>query len=222
MKIILQLPSIIIVACVALSSLVHAEEVFNVSKAGKNKEELIKVFKSIQDIEMAKKYAPASFEVLQKLGSKGYLVYKTRIEYNTIASSMARMGGGGGSYTTSHEVAERSTIYFLVTLEPKNYVDGEIIKGFFTVKSDATKSYMNTVGATKTVAVLDEVIPQPLTQDEFVERLKNGDTWLLKNYKKKKCHGCFGKGKLGALKNYATCPDCNGKGAFMLDCVVKW
>jgi hypothetical protein len=29
-------------------------------------------------------------------------------------------------------------------------------------------------------------------------------------------------GKLNAMKNYARCPDCEGEGFKMLDCVVKW
>lgn len=150
------------------------------------------------------------------------MVYRTRTKYSTTASSMASIGGGGRTNGTSREVTDHSKIYFLVLSEPKDYADGDRLKDIFAVDNSKTKSYTNTLEATQTVMVLNEVTPVDLSQDEFVEKLKKGESWLLKRFKEKSCTFCFGDGKLSASTNYAKCPDCNGKGSTLLDCVIKW
>jgi hypothetical protein len=223
MKTILQLPLMVALYCACSITLLKSQEVFNVSKAGSDKSELNSAFAAIQKIEKDKKYGePTTFEILQKLDSKGYLVYKTRTEYNTVSSGMSSIGGGGGGYTTSSEVTDRSKIYYLVIREVGNHADGDRLEGMFTVDAAKTKTYTNTLGAAQTVTVLEEVVPVELSQEDFVARLKKGESWVLKNFRKKSCGGCFGDGKLNAMKNYARCPDCKGEGYAMLDCVVKW
>ena len=199
------------------------EEVFLVSEVGSKKNELHEVFKLIQKEEKRKKYGePISLEILQKLNDKGFLAYKTVTRYRTIASRSASIGGGGGAYTTSSEVTDRSKLYYLVTLKANDIADGERLKSICVIETSKMKSYTDTRGAKRTVRILEEITPVDLSQQDFVKRLKGGESWVLKRFREKRCKNCFGDGKLNAMKNYAKCPDCKGKGATVVDCIVKW
>ncbi len=65
-----------------------------------------------------------------------------------------------------------------------------------------------------------EEIPKGPTQEEFMERLKEGKTYDV--ILSQKCDKCGGEGKLGALQNYAVCPQCNGLGTYKRTWVLKW
>ena len=214
-----------LVWCMCASSIwaQKAEEVFHVSKVGKDKKELHKAFSLIQKMEKTEKYGrPISFEVLQKLDDKGFLSYKTRTVSRVIGSGLSSVGGGGGSYVTSSEVTDRSKIYYLVTLKPKSIADGDKLESIWIIETTKMKSYTDTRGAKRTVRIMEEVVPVDLSQQDFVKRLKSGESWLLKGFSKKRCKNCFGDGELGAMKKYAKCPDCRGKGSRSVDYRIQW
>ena len=197
--------------------------VFLISKVGADKTELYAAFSAIQKIEKTKKYGnPTSFQVFQKLNDKGFLVHKTATRYRTIASGLSSVGGGGGAYTTSSEVTDYSKLYYLATIKPQNLADGDRIKSIWIINTSKTKSYTDTKGSKRTVRILHEIIPVDLSQQDFIKRLKGGESWVLKQFRVNKCHKCFGDGKLSALRKYAKCPDCKGKGDTSFDCIVMW
>ena len=86
------------------------------------------------------------------------------------------------------------------------------------------------VGADKTklldvfekIKLMEGEEDEPFTQSKFVEALRDGETWVLRNYETKKCFYCFGKGNLGVLKDHQRCGSCNGKGLETIDLLVKW
>lgn len=177
-----------------VNSLYAGEVIYQVSKAGKDKARLLEVFNMVRDYEL-KINQPTEwrFTVFQKIDGQNFLV-----------------------------------IYFdqkhwLKTLENYNFVDNESYK-LYIEKSEETKSYTTVLGANSTVRVLEEykpVTPVPMTQDEFVEKLKSAQVWTLRNAHRTNCDACFG-GKLNSLKGGGTCRACNGSGEKVSDLVVKW
>ena len=168
--------------------------VYQVSKGGKDKKLLTRVFHAVQAIELNGGGEQVRLRVTQKIAPKEFLV-----------------NYGKGSY-------------WLYTDETYNVVDDEILK--LTVKiTHETKKHTTVRGASRTVRVMREAEHIPFvnfTQEDFIRRLKEGDSWVLKQFREKRCENCFGDGKLNALKNYAKCHDCKGKGDTVIDCVVKW
>ena len=178
------------------------QEVLQISKTGKDKTALMAAFNRIRDIERAtqerRQPPPLRFEISQKLTDKSFLSYQ----------------------------GYPKKLYYLETLEPKNVVDDEVLK-VRAVLTDKTYSYNTVSGAKKTIRVMQEVkikqedlVIKELTQDEFVKRLKRGETWRLPKFIPKKCSRCVGKGRI--IGQNSRCGVCGGRGGVYLDCIVKW
>lgn len=66
---------------------------------------------------------------------------------------------------------------------------------------------------------------QIFTQEDFIRRLKNQETWTLKNFEIEDCRVCFGKGYISEFKGGGPCWECTrggevGKG--YIDYQVRW
>lgn len=69
------------------------------------------------------------------------------------------------------------------------------------------------------VAKEDEEAPE---KEEFVERLKAGETFTVRTINPTGCAKCFGDGKLGASEKYEVCLDCGGSGEAITTWTIKW
>ena len=217
------------VLSLSLISMASADDknavVYEVSKAGKNKEELIRTFEKIQKLEAGNSAKAQNYSVFQRLDSKKFLVYKMEWSGGSISSSLGSVGGGGGSASYGSYVPDRSKLYCIITKEDKNTVDGEELEKILTIESEEIYEYTAAIGAKQSVRVLKEIKDTELklmTQEEFVQRLKGGETWTLRRHEEKKCNPCFGAGKLGSLQGGGTCKECKGKGIISNDVLVKW
>lgn len=200
-------------------------EIFQVSKASKNKSELLQVFENVQRLEAKKEGKVLNYYVSQRLGPQKFLVYKMKWSGGTVTSSLGSVGGGGGSYSYGGYVPDRSKTYLLETKTDRNVADGEKLTDIISAQSDEIFGYTATTGAKKSVRIIRELKSDEqslLTKEQFVERLKTGETWLLRGFKKEKCLDCFGDGKLSALQGGGTCKSCRGSGDIKTNYLVKW
>ena len=200
---------------------------FRVSVAGNDKTELMRVFLAVQELE--KKGELEDYKVMQRINLREFLVYKkTWAEGGSggmVASSMRAIGGGGNVYVGGggRKGADKSIVYWLKTKEDHDVADGETLSEMFTEPTGKTREYTSVLGAKKTCRELAEMDKNvEFSKEDFLAALKEGKTWTLVNFSKSKCSQCGGSGKLGALKNYAQCPGCKGKGGIVSDCLVKW
>lgn len=179
----------------------EAQEVFEISKVGKDKSTLLKYFSVIEEKEnKARKPHSLLLEVAQKQDDKNYHVYL----YNIHTRSQTR--------------------YLLKLLDSKSYADNEKII-VYAKSVEGTSEYRTITGANANIRILQEFIPeQPIlfSQEEFVKRLKDGETWDLKGALNVPCAPCFGDGKKSNLQGGEKCMDCNGKGFLIKDVIVKW
>lgn len=209
----------------ALVTAAHAGPIakdYQVSKAGKDQARLAEVFQKVAALEALAKPAGKNFEVLRRVDDKQFIVYRKATKFRpVVASGMARIGGGGGSATpTTYEETDYTTAFWLITSSPHNIADGEVLRGVVATITEETKS-----DAGSTYRVLRDTPAVPVaafTKENFVFRLKAGQTWNLKNFESQKCPTCGGDGKLSAMQKNGACPDCRGKGAFPVDLTVRW
>jgi hypothetical protein len=171
---------------------------YSVSKGANNKANLLEIYSRVATHEAYVDFAKRtySFRVLQRIDSKKFLV--------TVGDS---------------------TTYLLESNVDINAVDGEWIKDISIIFTDDIYEYESVIGAKRSVKIIKigkAEIKEMMTKEEFIEKLKGGATWRLKNLLYKKCAKCFGTGKLGALDGYKACEECGGHGGQSLDCIVKW
>ena len=192
----------LIALLISVAPLLAADEVkpavFKVSEAGKNKIALTEVFRAVQDQKMRLAVgAPTTFRVIQVLGAKRFLVRALD--------------------------ANNSRSLLLVTKEDHNVADDEAIRNIYARITEKTHAYESVSGAKTTVRIAEEITPPPpMSQEAFVNLLKAGETWTLKEFKTEKCKECFGDGKLSALQKFTECGACSGKGEWKVDLLVTW
>jgi len=172
---------------------------FRVSKAGKDQSGLSKVFLAVQaqeELNKGKLGNSKFFKVVQRINMHEYIV----------------------NFGTNPN-------FWLVTNSDIDIADGECLS-MNIAPTGKTREYTSVLGAKVTLREYaqpkEEDLPPPLSKEEFVDALKNGKTWTLKDFVTAKCFRCGGAGKLGALEKYAKCNDCGGKGTLVSDCLVKW
>jgi hypothetical protein len=211
-----------VLLCISIIAFLHAEEppvVFQVSKVGDDKSELNRVFERIkigEDLILRKNAHISSrvYEVSQKIDELSCLAY------GCIGPIRSLSGATYGEYNV-----DTSVVFYIIATKKRNLADGEKIKDMLSVATDQTKDYMSVIGAKVTARIVKEIDEKDIpvfTKDNFVEALKGGKTWTLQSFSETDCVDCFGKGKLGALKNYKPCERCHGKGKLTRDCLVKW
>jgi hypothetical protein len=171
---------------------------YSVSKGANNKANLLEIYSRVASYEADTDFAKRtySFKVLQRIDSKKFLV--------TVGDS---------------------TTYLLESNVDINAVDGEWIRDISIIYTNDIYEYESVIGAKRSVKIIKigkAEIKEIMTKEEFIEKLKVGATWRLKNLLYKKCAKCFGTGKLGALEGYKGCEDCGGNGGQSFDCIVKW
>ncbi len=209
----------------ALLGACHAEradiKVFRVSKTGKNKDLLLRLFEDIRSQEAPKKWiGPNDFtmvlEVRQRVSPTTYLVdWITGINH---PDRRFFMQGGP---------------YWYIAKKPLNKVDGEAFPCLGKV-TDEVKSYTTVLKAKKTVRVIKEVDesdlnlpppPPPLTKEKFLEELKSGKTWTVTFVDN--CKTCGGSGKLkSSLSRTRVCNSCSdgrfSRGRSRVTYSVRW
>jgi hypothetical protein len=197
---------------------------FRVSTGGAEKDRLMAVFEKVRSLELTKN-RPArrlsGIEVLQKINNKTFLVY-TRKE--VVTGSV--VSGGKVVYLTKWET-DHDQIYCYKPCAALNVVDDEKIGSLDLEVTDESYAYTTSSGAKKTVRILtdrkqEEGGEELFSKEEFVARLKGGETWTLKNYSEKNCHSCLGDGVLSGSEKNASCPACKGNGVLAEDLLVKW
>ena len=213
---------VFVLLCVSIIAFLHAAEppvVFQVSKIGDDKSELNRVFEMIKNREnmiLRNKahFSSRVYEVSQKIDELTFLAY------GCIGPIRSPSGATYGEYDV-----DTSVVYYIITTKKRNVADGEKIIDMDSIVTDQTKDYKSVIGAKVTARIVKEIDEKDIpvfTKDNFVEALKGGKTWTLQSFSETDCMDCFGKGKLGALKNYKPCERCRGKGKLTRDCLVKW
>lgn len=209
-------------------------ETFRVSRVGADKTMLLRVFQAVKDAEETKtKYGKKgrnSFRVMQRLSPTEFLVHQTETYYDPNPFARARSSNRTGAATaTASFRAGKSQVFLLKTQQPLNAVDGEWIRGITVNDTGAVHTYTATLGNLKSVRILTEDAPlnsqHTFTQEEFVDRLRNGETWTLKNFEEEDCRVCFGRGELSTFKGGGACPQCGDtahKGKGFIDYLIRW
>lgn len=169
---------------------------FLVSQGGRNKALLMRVFDAIKKGEDEKKTSKdqRALQVRRRISSKTFLV------------------NAGGV-----------TDFWFIALEPRDWTDHDKFKAN-AVLTEGTKTFKFEGEESKTVRVLKEVAGKPVplfTKDEFVRRLKEGETWDLREFETQKCETCGGDGFTGEEETEEECPDCE-EGKIFVDFTVKW
>lgn len=199
--------------------------VFEVSKVKSDKKELMRIFAKIGEVEADDNRKGADYQVVQRIDAKRFIVNPMTWKYSSVASSSGSVGGGGGSYSTAWQEPVPGKVFLLETEDEQNVADGEVLKGISVVESDEVFEYTTAAGAKASVRILKpeaRKAEEPLTREQWIARLKAGETWVLPAFSVADCRDCFGKGKLGSLQNNATCTSCEGVGTVTTDCLVKW
>lgn len=198
----------------------HLKE-FRVSKVGSDKSELFKVFEIVSEGSKPR-FKGTSFEIMQRITGREFLVWKLKTESYTVGNSY---GNGGNVAVRSTTRPDLTQIYYLKLTEEINAVDGERLKDLPVVLTDEIESYATAAtGAAKSVRVYKEIARETagMSQAGFVERLRSGEKWIIKSYSKEGCFPCGGEGKLSDFKGGGRCGDCNGLGKFNVSLLVKW
>lgn len=174
---------------------VKRTETFHVSAGARNKPLLMKVFAAVQKLE-AEKHAGGSrtFVVKQAISPTAFLV-----------------NAGGNSD------------YWLIPLERQEWSNRERIKIDAEFTGD-TKTFRDESGKDISFRVLKQVESKPapeFTKEEFVERLKDGETWTLMHFEQRTCPNCKGKAMIRTEDEYIECGECH-EGKLSIDYVVEW
>lgn len=196
---------------------------FHVSKVGNDKNKLLEVFEIIRQSSKPKNEG-TSFEIMQRIDERNFLVYRLEKETSAVSSGSASIGGGGGVYSRTYLRPDRTKLYYLMYSSGLDAVDGERVKDLPVTLTEEIESYTTTVGSTKSVRVYKEVtVDQDLmSREEFVERLRSGDKWIIKSYESKDCFPCGGTGRLSEFRGGGRCKDCNATGKIVSSLVVLW
>lgn len=219
-----------IVCLLFASPIAHADKaepiIYHVSKAAKDKEKLMRVFSAIQvqdfyDFKKTKE-DPRRFrpilgaKLVQKINDREYLVIPHIYRFGRVIPT-------DGKLQPTFYPLENKSLYLYRPGNPLSEVDGESIRNLYLKSTEQTYSYTNSLGAKATVRVLvDAEKPEYMTQDEFIKRLKAGETWRLYRFTTAECRACFGDGKKSKLQGGGSCEDCEGKGSSTKDLLVKW
>lgn len=170
-------------------------QTYLVSLGAKNKALLLRVFDAVRKVEEKKNAGgERSLEVRHRINSTEFLV------------------NAGGT-----------TDYWFMALEPMDLDNRDRFRTDAEL-TGKTKEFRTESGETVTVRVLKEVKSEPkpaFTKDEFVERLKAGETWSLMDFEERKCLACNGKGMIGEPDELEECSDCEF-GKITVDYIVKW
>lgn len=168
---------------------------YHVSGGGDNKALLMRVFAAVKKIEEGKRAG----------GSRTYTVRQR------ISATQFLVNSGG----------EKD--YWFIALEGQKWdsrdriqVDSEL--------TDATKTFLDENGQTITVRVMKQVKSKPppeFTKEEFVERLKEGKTWVLERFDKRKCELCGGDGRVEQETGTEDCRECF-EGEVSITYLVQW
>ena len=205
---------IFLLLSVMFTALLHADqttEVFQVSKAGKDKEKLMNIFHQIQVKEAGKRANLEVYHVVKRLNTKRFIVHPMKDAENPL-SPLAK--------------PDFARSYLLETAHDRNVAEkGKLI----VMKPELTGNeytYQDQYGAKISVRIL-KVEPDPdeeplLTQAQFIKALRDGQTWTLNEYAVKRCFECFGKGNSGPLKGNIPCKPCEGLGKVTVSCEVMW
>lgn len=93
-------------------------------------------------------------------------------------------------------------------------VDGEELN-IQVVKTGQVHQYVSVLGAKKTVEVIKKSVDEMMSKDEFLRRLKNGETFTLPlKTGERGCPNCYGRGRTGGWLNgppAITCEKCGGR-----------
>lgn len=68
----------------------------------------------------------------------------------------------------------------------------------------------------------DEVSPDSMGKEEFLNRLKSGEAFEVSCFRKEGCPSCFATGELGSLQAYRRCPVCDGTGSVPEVWLLRW
>jgi hypothetical protein len=176
----------------------HADKfthTYHVSGGGANKALLMRVFGAVKKIEEAKQAGGArTYTVRQRISPIEFLV------------------NSGGEKD-----------YWFIALEGQKWDNRDQIRAD-TELTDATKTFLNESGETITVRVLKQVKSKPppeFTKEEFVQRLKDGKTWILQGFEERKCEDCGGDGRVDQETGTEDCHECL-EGTVSIDYVVEW
>jgi hypothetical protein len=202
--------SLAIGANLAISAEPAAKDFF-VSKAVNDQATLKRVYEKISSIEAAERPRGQDFEIVRIIDTKQFVVFK-RFPKITVSPT------GGGVPVTKDET-DYETAYWLVSAEPMDAKDGEILRDLHVTESTETKT---DIAGTYHILKIVTTSEAAFTKENFLFHLKTGRTWLLPQFGVEKCTSCFGDGKLGALQKFAMCPDCGGAGSFKVDYRVRW
>jgi hypothetical protein len=202
--------SLAIGANLAISAEPAAKDFF-VSKAVNDQATLKRVYEKISSIEAAERPRGQDFEIVRIIDTKQFVVFK---RFPKITGSPT----GDGVPVTKDET-DYETAYWLVSAEPMDAKDGEILRDLHVTESTETKT---DIAGTYHILKIVTTSEAAFTKENFLFHLKTGRTWLLPQFGVEKCTSCFGDGKLGALQKFAMCPDCGGAGSFKVDYRVRW
>ncbi len=198
---------------------------FRVSKVGKDKSELIKIFDAVNELKEGGDSINRGVKVVYRISSTEFLVYPKRWKNVTWGGSSNRLGMGGNTNTHRSLVVDRTKLYFLTTNSPLDLVTGESSSDIITYETGEIKDKHDNeaLAGYGGVRVLKEAASLPaITKEDFVARLKLGESWTLPNYKTVDCRKCMGRGDMGKLRGNAKCTDCRATGKAPVDYIVVW
>lgn len=169
--------------------------VYHVSGGGSDKALLMRVFGAVKKLEEAKRAGGArTYTVRQRISPIEFLV------------------NSGGEKD-----------YWFIALEGQKWDNRDQIRAD-TELTDATKTFRDENGETITVRVLKQVKSKPppeFTKEEFVQRLKDGKTWVLTGFEERKCEQCGGDGRVDRDSGAEDCHECLD-GMASIDYAVVW
>jgi hypothetical protein len=138
-------------------------------------------------------------------------------------TTVLQAGTGGGVHLCENPLPGPADRIAVVSSLP-GIADGAEISGLFMLAG--TYKYTAVSGASVTVQkwveAVSKPVDNPMTREAFLARLKAGATFAVTLLEVGKCHTCFGKGTLGALRQNAACPDCGATGAAIITYTLRW
>lgn len=191
---------------------------FRVSEVGHDKTMLLKVFDTLNRGERQKQNEFDGVEVSRRISDTEYLVYPLERKYRTVADSSQRLGTGGNARSIGYLSADTSNRYYLVLLSAKNMAEGERDTTIPIRKTDET--FTTSWGGS--YRKIEEVPGDLISREEFVARLRSGETFTIENFEEQKCTKCHGFGHLGFLSGEKDCPECGDSGKVWVNCLVVW
>ena len=164
---------------------------FRVSKTGKNKDLLLRIFEDVRAQE-ASKFGKSRTDFMM------FMEVRQRI---TATTYLVELGNGKA--------------YWFIAKDPMNKVDGDTIECLAKI-TEEVKSYTSALNTQKSVRVIRELSvedlnlpkrPPALTKEKFVTELKAGKTWTVTI--KDKCKVCGGSGQLKSVSGKRSCKSCS-------------